>query len=109
MISRKWYVSNFTFYSDLPLLCPTLLLRNLSRDLTKGVEEIRGSRFDFQPTRIDIDFDRSQLQVAMAPLTIQRRNGTPFSEHKYFSEAPLRTQTHIDLVKQYEEYVRAIG
>ena len=108
MIRRKAYVSNFTFNSDLPLLCPTTALTRLSRDLAKGVEESRSTQFDFQPTRIDIDFDRSQLQVAMAPLTIQRRSTAPFSDNKYFSEAPLRTQTHIDLVEKYEQYLRAI-
>jgi len=109
MILRKWYVSNFTFYSDVPLLCPTLPLRNLANNVANAVEGVRGKRFDFQTTRIDIDIDKSDQQVAMAPFSIQRRNVAPFSENKYFSEAPLRTQTHLALLQQYEDQVRAIS
>jgi hypothetical protein len=108
MIHRKAYVSNFTFYSDLPLLSPTMALTKLSRELSKEVEATRGEKFDFQPIRIDIDFDRSVAQIPMAPLTIQRRSTIPFSENKYFSEAPLSTQTHIELVERYEDYVGAV-
>src|ERR1035438_8808224 len=68
MISRKWYVSNFTFYSDAPLLRPTLPLKTLANSVAAAVEGVRGKRFEFQTTRIDIDIDRSEQTIAMAQI-----------------------------------------
>jgi len=38
----------------------------------------------------------------IAGFTIQRRVDTPFGENKYFSEAPLPTEIHLDLLQQFE-------
>jgi hypothetical protein len=53
-------------------------------------------------TRLDVDFARHEGQIPIAAFTIQRRGQTPFEENKYFSEAPLPTDIHINLLEQFE-------
>ena len=107
MISRKRYLSDLTFYSDAPLLVTNSALLNLAASLSNHMEKIIGERLEYHPYRIDIDFDRTNRQMPIAGLNIQRRAEVPFSENKYFSEAPLPTDIHIKLLEQFESDILA--
>ena len=103
MIKRKAYVSNLTFYSEAPLLAtinPTL--STLSDGVGRAVSEILGGDFKYEPVGISVHYDQFLKQIPVAPFTIQRRIQTPFSENKYFSEAPLPTDVHWTLLQEFE-------
>jgi hypothetical protein len=103
MIKRRAYVSNLTFYSQTPLLTvlnPTL--SRLSDRVGRAVSEIFRRDFEYETTGITVHYDLSLRQIPVAAFTIQRRLQTPFSENKYFSEAPLPTDLHWTLLQEFE-------
>ena len=103
MIKRWRYISQLSFRSDAPLLggmdSPTA---RLLEKIGQSVAEILEQPFTYHPVRVDLDFPRFERQTPVATFSIQRRSSTPFSENKYFSEAPLPTETHRLLLEQYE-------
>lgn len=103
MIKRKAYVSGLTFYSQIPLLAAlNPALAALSDRISKAVSEIFHVDFQYEPTVITTHYDVSLKQIPVAAFTIQRRLQIPFSENKYFSEAPLPTDLHWELLQDFE-------
>ena len=108
MVKRWAYVSNITFETDFPLLASVSgPLRKLSLGTTNALAEAIGERLDYEPTVITLTHDQLARKYGLAGLTIQRRVDAPFSDNKYFSEAPLPTQTHIHLLEAFEADVRS--
>ncbi len=64
-----------------------------------------GTKFpEYEPTSIVMFTDTSNVQVPVpTPLAIERRVGAPFSENKFFSQAPLTTKDHLAVLKQFEK------
>ena len=52
---------------------------------------------------LSIDYDQLTRKHPLGRFSIQRRDNTPFSENKYFSDAPLPTDVHIQLLEQFEK------
>ena len=102
MIKRWAYLSQVTFYSEVDLDSAHAAIARLSMSVTKIVSEINQMELQFKPTGLTWSFDRTMKQVPVASFLIQRRADTPFSEGKYFSEAPLPTDAHIKLLEQFE-------
>jgi hypothetical protein len=103
MIYRKRYLSDLVFSTDVPVLDGFEPINKLRQNLCDAMEEILDERLHYAGIRLDIDFERFQRQAPIAPLTIQRRNDYAFSDNTYFSEAPLPTELHCDLLEQYEK------
>jgi hypothetical protein len=103
MIKRKAYVSDLTFYSEarfLTILNPALSA--LADRVGRALSEILNDDFKYEPSGFTAHYDQSLKQIPIAPFTVQRRLQTPFSENKYFSEAPLPTDLHWKLLEEFE-------
>ncbi len=104
MIKRKGYVSSLTFYSGIPLLSGlNNALSKLSARIGNATSQVVGHPLSFET--VGITMNHEWVQVARQPIaafTINRRIETPFSENKYFSEAPLPTDLHITLLQEFE-------
>ena len=100
---RKRYLSGLTFYSEAPLLKSHSAIANLSISLDKILTDITGHQLSFEATNLTVDFCRLENQIPMAAFILQRRLDTPFSENKYFSEAPLPTDIHLKLLERFEQ------
>lgn len=107
MIRRKAYVSNLTFYTEVPLLgggdSP---VSKLAQRAKEAIAEIVGDKTPWQPIILTLNSEQIPRKAANAPFTIQRRAETAFSENKYYSEAPLPTDVHLALLEQFEEDIR---
>jgi hypothetical protein len=102
----RWaYVSNVTFFTDVPILS-TPPLDKLAERASRAMAEVVGNPLPYTPTGQSIGHDPLSAKYGRAQLSIQRRLETPFSENKYFSESPLPTDVHIDLLKQFEADVK---
>jgi len=101
------FLNRFTFFSDALADVGGNPIRRLAASLSEHVAEITGQTRRYETIRIDIDFDRMEQQVPIAPLTIQRRITSPFEQNKFFTEAPLPTDTHIALIQQLEADILA--
>jgi hypothetical protein len=102
MIKRKAYVSQLTFQSDVPLNTLHVALARLSSRISTIVPEFVGQSLKYEATGITIGYESLATKLTLANFTIERMADTPFSENKYFSQAPLPTEQHITLLKEFE-------
>jgi hypothetical protein len=58
--------------------------------------------FLFEPTAVLFNVDTSQAKSPPAMFSIERRVDVPFEENTYFSQAPLRTAEHIEILNTFE-------
>jgi hypothetical protein len=102
MIRRMAYVSQVTFHSDMVLNSLNPALAKLADRVSSAVSEIQGETFDYQTSSVAIHHDPLKRKYPVAGFTIHPRADAPFSERKYFSEAPLPTDLHLELLRQFE-------
>lgn len=101
-IKRHAYISDVTFYSDAPLLTLNLAVRNLSASTSQALSEIWQEPVQYDSVSLKIGHDPTTRRNGIAPFSIERRAEARFSENKYFSEAPLPTDMHLQLLEQFE-------
>jgi hypothetical protein len=107
MIYRRRFLSDLVISTDAPILEASKPVQNLRNNLAEAMGQVLDEKIRYGVIRIDVDFERFQRQAPIAPLTIQRRNDYAFSDNAYFSEAPLPTEYHFELLEQYEKDVLA--
>ena len=76
--------------------------QRLADSVSKSVLEAIGENLKYELTSCSLNFDQLTRKHSLGTFSIQRRENTPFSENKYFSDAPLPTDVHIRLVQQLE-------
>ena len=101
-VKRFAYLSQLTFYSDISLNMLNPALHQLANRVSAAVSEIHGESVEYQASSVLIQHDPLNRKNGIAGLTIVPRVGTPFAQHKYFSEAPLPTDLHIELLREFE-------
>jgi hypothetical protein len=102
---REWgYVSDVTFHTRVPILM-TGPIERLTRGINAEISKILPQETIYQPAGISIGHDPLLRKYARAPFTIHRRAEVAWTENKYFSEAPLPTDIHLELLAQYERDV----
>jgi len=74
----------------------------LAESVTKSVTGATGENLKYELASFSISYDLLTRKHALGSFSIQRRDNTPFSENKYFSDAPLPTDLHIKLLEQFE-------
>lgn len=102
-IKRFAYISDLTFYCDRPILDINPAIKTLTDQVNRNLSEIWKEPIVYEPIILRIGHDPLARKNDIASFTIERRGGAGFSENKYFSEAPLPTKTHIQLLKQLEK------
>lgn len=102
MINRWQYASHLTFRSNVPLSAGHSAFQRLAGNLTRAISENTGEGLEYEPIFLAFDYDQLLRKHPLGRFSIQRRENTPFSENKYFSDAPLPTDTHIALLEQFE-------
>jgi hypothetical protein len=101
-IKRFAYISDLTFYSDTPILSINPALTSLATKTSQALSGIWQEPVEYQPISIKIGHDPTTRKNGIAPFSIERRGDARFSENKYFSEAPLPTSLHWELLEQFE-------
>ncbi|MGB6743727.1 MAG: hypothetical protein WBE38_08715 [Terracidiphilus sp.] len=102
MIKRHVYVSHLTFHADIPILAVNPILEKIGQVITSEVEKNYGRHLEYRPSVIGLHLDLESVKLGTAAFTIQRREGVPFSENKYYSSAPLKTDLHLELLNIWE-------
>ncbi len=102
MIKRWHYASQVTFYSKVPLLEMHPALQQLAEALEQSAATHVGQDLKYDLTALVVDHDQLERKHPLGRFSIQRRENTPFSENKYFSDAPLETDVHLKLLEQFE-------
>jgi hypothetical protein len=107
MIKRFAYVSDVSFFSDIPILAAGPALTNLAAKTSEALSEIWQEPIRYEPLNVAVGHDPTARKHAIAPFSITRRAETRFSDNKYFSEAPLPTDLHLKLLEEYEKDLAA--
>ena len=102
MIKRWLYASQITFYSKFQLTAASVAFQRLADSMEKNIKEITGESLGYQLTTIGVDYDQLARKHALGRFSIQRRENIPFSDNKYYSDAPLPTEVHLKLLEQFE-------
>jgi hypothetical protein len=108
-IKRYAYISDLTFYSDVPLLgaaCQPLL--DLASKTSAALTEIWKEPVQYYPVNLAVGHDPMARSHAIAPFVITHRAESRFSENKYFSEAPLPTDIHIAFLEEFEAEIKRL-
>lgn len=108
MIRRYGYVSDLTFYSDVPMLSLSPLLDRIARKTSDALSEIWNEPVNYEPIDLKVGHDPLKRKWGIAPFQITRRAETEFSANKYFSEAPIPTNLHISLLEEYEAGIKEL-
>jgi hypothetical protein len=106
-IKRFAYVSDVTFYSDVPILgAASQPLIDLAAKTSEAVSEIWEDRVVYYPSNLAVAHDPLSRKNGIAYFNITYRAEHKFSENKYFSEAPLPTDTHIKFLEEFEAGIK---
>jgi hypothetical protein len=109
-IKRFAYVNCVSFYSDVPILANTSApLTKLSARTSDALSGILQEPIQYEPVNIEVGYDALTRKYGIARFQITRRADIKFSDNTYYSEAPLPTDIHLDLLKQYEMDILAAG
>lgn len=101
-IKRWQYVSQIVFSSEFQLTAIHPAFQFLADSTAEAVSQIAGEHINYELTAIFVDHDPLSRRHAAGRFSIQRRDNTPFSENRYFSDAPLPTDLHIKVLEQFE-------
>jgi hypothetical protein len=102
LIMKRNYVSELVFTSDLSLPALSAQLQALSDSITTLVSGYLGESLPFETVGVTLAFDSTQTKQLFTPFSVQRMIETPFSLHKYYSGAPLKTLDHINVLYDLE-------
>jgi hypothetical protein len=100
--ARWTFASQLMFRSDMRLAALNPILPKIAEILTKRASADLKHPFTFEPTTIMLNVDTAQVKTTPAVFSIERRAEIPFAENTYFSNAPLRTAEHIEILKSFE-------
>lgn len=103
MIKRKGYVSNITFFSEAPILALNPVIGTIAKKLSETVSGCMKLPYAFHPAGVYINIDSTVQPTPVQLFSIERRLSIPYSDDKYFSAAPVATDTHIELIKEFEQ------
>lgn len=106
MLSRKAYLSEVLFRSDVTLTALHPALHKLSERLSDYITRQEGHPLSFEPASLSFGFDTLRSKAPIPPLRIERQTDVPFSEMKYYSAAPLPTEEHINFLEAFEAALR---
>jgi hypothetical protein len=108
-IKRFGYISDLTFYSDVPLLgAASQPFIDLSVKTTEAVSDIWQESVKYYPANLSVGHDPLSRKNGIAPFSITHRAEAKYSENKYFSEAPLPTDMHIQFLEEFEAGVKQL-
>lgn len=100
---RGWlYASQLTFHSKARLTSLHPALEKLCSSLTDSVRGYTEEVPPYETTILAFDYDQLRRKHPVGRFSIQRRDNVPFSDNKYFSDAPLETEVHIRLLEELE-------
>jgi len=102
MLRRRGYVSQVAVKTDISFNSLNPVLSLLAERVTKRVSETEGVTVPFETSAIVFNFDALNTKFPVGVFEISRRDNVPFSDNTYFSQAPLPTEEHLQLLTDLE-------
>jgi hypothetical protein len=104
--NARWqYESQVTFHSKVPLTSMNPAAQIIAEVLARNAKAVTGDELKYELTAVQWEFDQLKRKYSLGRFSIQRRDNTPFSDNKYFSDAPLETEVHLKALEEFEAAV----
>lgn len=101
MLRGKRYVSQLLVTTDYSIAALNPQLVGFAAKLT-SLTSTDSNPVVYEPGGISFHSDPGN-KIAPSAFVFERRAATPFRENKYFSQAPLQTQVHLDMLSELEK------
>lgn len=93
---------DFRFERPLNELLPHF--SQVGRRLSVDLDEFFEFRAPYELTAVQFYFDKHKFPTFAPPVfKIDRRDGIPFDQNVYWSEAPVTTEHHVELLSEFEQ------
>ena len=104
---RRWrHINQVLFQTDFPILAEfSKPLAALARRTNAVVSDLFGEDMGYRPQSVQIGHDPSARKNGVAGLQIFHRGGIPYRANRYYSEAPVPTEIHWELLEEFEKNV----
>lgn len=104
----RWaFVSDIVFETDFPILTPlNAVLNSMSKKISHIIHGNLKEDLKYRPAKFWLAHDPNLRSASLAPFTIEQRALTLPDENVYFSEAPVPTADHIELLNEFERAMR---
>ncbi len=75
----------------------------LANTVHRYMKNETGMEYPVHLKRMDFGFDPDEIAgIRPANFMLERRVGVPYVQNRFFSEAPIRTDTHLELLQEIE-------
>ena len=99
-IRKKLYYSEMDVRLDRPMHSLNPKLEKLADTISSSQGDANSTTFEFSGVSFLPD---PKAHVAVSAFSIERKVNTEWSENRYYSKAPLQTNAHLKLLKEFEE------
>jgi hypothetical protein len=107
LIRRTVYINDIIFQTDFPLLeCQSKALMSVAAKTSETVESTLREKLIYRASGINIEHDSEIRDSRLASFIITKRGATLHDEHIFYSEAPLPTEVHAELLEEIEAEFR---
>jgi hypothetical protein len=100
-VGRRLFVSQLVFQSDVKMAFLNPVIQRIIDRITESVSKEMNYSYSFDASLL-INAELWQAKVTPGVFSIERRADTPFAENMYFSSAPLRTEDHLNVLREFE-------
>jgi len=100
------FVSQLRVESETPLLPINPKLASLARFLEIHLSSLDGKTRAFEVGGIQLLTEDASKPKAPIPFRFERKYGVPFSQNEYFTQAPLQTNEHLELLEELEKILK---
>ncbi len=107
MLTRKAYLSELDLKCQTPLDALNPKLEAFVNKLSHLVGQQTGHTFDYKAAALWLNFDTAFNKGPGGAFRVERLVDIPFSENKYYSSAPLPTNTHLEFLEEFEAILKA--
>jgi hypothetical protein len=101
---KRVYVSNLVVELGPSLSSALGSYQQIAKLVAEKLNEVDGRQYPVELARIDFALNKDpEFRPPNIPrLTIEKRAHAPFSQHRYFSTAPMSTRDHLTILEQLE-------
>jgi hypothetical protein len=105
MLIRWAFLSQIVVHSDIDIGAIHPAYGLLSEQIGGYVNERTGEDFKYRVNGFSCNFQKINGNYSIAQFVFERRGTTPDSQNQYYSQAPLSTLQHLDVLETFENNI----
>src|SRR5258708_13651313 len=102
MVSKKRYVSEVLFQSEVPLNNLNPSLNSFNDQISASLKTFAALDVKCETHGVAFHYDASDTKIAVTTFRIDRLESSSYASNKYYSIAPLPTEEHLRLLGEFE-------